>query len=454
MPKEKGGKIMEATAKQKVIELLNDNPELFSQSVAREVGISSQELQAIYQEIKGEIRPADKRTFGIPRFFQMVLETEVLPHKSRLKKFRKGEFVFPGMLELHLGKSCHCACRFCWRWSSGQWKSGDLGLYRGKKALSPLQKQDVMKLLQEFKDNGGTQLYLSGGLEFFTSDIAEDTIKSAAELGLTIRVYTNGVANCFDKEDFMDLILNKVQYIRFSLHAVKPETYAKVQMPHRNRELAKQEFLKAKGHIVKMVERRKQYKDSSQKAKIFVAFLVINDNFREVKDATDMWKEIGIDSFDIRVDMREKECWFTQKEENELERMMEEIRVQREKGIYEPMKVSGERHAARRHMKLPEKCFIPFKKPAVDPWGVVYTCCYGAHPSLQHHKYELGNLHEETLGEILKRLHHDGIIPLPHCGQCTDWELNYNRSIEKVLADWSDGFPPESLPFIGIGRTS
>lgn len=371
----------------------------------------------------------------------------MLSDRSRLEKFEKKEFVFPDMLELHLGKTCQCACRFCWRWLNGQWREGDSGLYRGKDNLLPLPKKDVIRLLHEFKENGGKQLYLSGGLEFFTSDMAEDIIKSAAELGLTIKAYTNGVSNCFDKEEFLDLILDKVEYIRFSLHAIKSDTYAKVQMPHRDREAAEEEFKKVRERITKLVKRRKQCKDLSKKAKIFIAFLVIGDNFLELKEAIDVWKEVGIDSFDIRVDMREKERWFTKKQEKDLEKIMKEIRVQREKGFYNPMKVTGERHEARHQIKLPERCFIPFKKPTVDPWGVVYACCYGAHPSLQHHKYELGNLHKETLKEMLERLHNNRIIPLPHCAQCSDWELNYNQCIEKVLADWRDGFPPESLPF-------
>lgn len=439
---------MKETIKQRVIDLLKDNPALLSKSIAHEVESPLKELKAIYKEIKGVIQPLDKRTFGISSFFQMVLETEVLPDKNRVEKFRNKEFVFPNMLELHFGTSCHCACRFCWRWENGQWKPGDKGLYIGKKGYPLLQKQNVIDILHEFKENGGTQLYLSGGLEFFTSELAEDTIKSASELGLIIRAYTNGIADCFEKEDFIDLLIDKAEYIRFSVHAVNPDTYAKVQMPHRDKVSTEKEFLKLKDHIRKMVKRRKRYENLSRKVRIFIAFLVINDNFHEIKEAIDMWKEIGVDSFDIRVDMRDKKRWFTKKQEEELNIIMDEISTKREHGAYHPMKLTGERHEARHEIKLPETCFIPFKKPAIDPWGNVYTCCYRAHPSLQHDNYKLGNIQRERLGEILKRNLKKHKIPFPHCAQCTDWELTYNRCIEKVSTDWDDGFPPESLPFI------
>jgi hypothetical protein len=40
----------------------------------------------------------------------------------------------------------------------------------------------MQDLLREFKENGGRQLYLSGGLEFFTSTFAEGAFRAAAHV--------------------------------------------------------------------------------------------------------------------------------------------------------------------------------------------------------------------------------------------------------------------------------
>ena len=440
---------MEENKIEKVIELVKKNPVLTSIGVAHESDVSVEELGEIYQQIKGQIQSEEYGTFGPSNFSLSLMEEEVLHDRERLKRFKDKEFVFPDSLELHLGPACQCACLFCWRWSGDRWEKGDLGLYSDKKDCSLLLREDIENILKEFKANGGKRLYISGGLEFFTSEIAEDVIKFAAELRLQMNVYTNGVADCFDDLDFLDLILDKVESIRFSMHAIRPETYADVVMPHRDKKTAARYFEMVRGRIKKMVDRRNRSEDMTEKAKIGISFLAINENFLELEESIDEWEKTGVDSFFIAVDMREKVNWFTTEEEKEFRRIIEKIIEKNEKGLYSPMQVGGDRHVARENLKFPENCFIPLKHPTVDPWGFVYTCCFRAHPSFQHHQFELGNLHMEKLVNILKSAHEEGDIPLPfHCGQCLDYELTFNRCVEKVLTDWRSGFPLEGLPFI------
>ena len=429
----------------RVIELVNEDAAMDSSKIAREVNVSAEELREIYQQIRGQI---GVKPFGASKFLLSVMEEDVLGDRGRLEKFKDGEFAFPDTLELHLGRDCQCSCRFCWRWLNEEWEEGDLGLYKGREGNPHLKKEDVENLLHDFRANGGKKLYLSGGLEFFISEIAEDVIKCAAKLGLQIKVYTNGVAACFDKQEFLDLILDNVESIRFSMHAIKPDTYADVVMPHSEKVVAEEYFEKVIGQIKKIVERRKQCEDPTEKAKVGISFLAIGRNFLELEEAIGEWKNAGVDSFFIAVDMKGAEEWFTKEQEKHFEKIMERIIDKSEGGSYAPMRVSGNRYVERHQIKLSEMCFIPFKHPVIDPWGHVYSCCYRAHPSLQHRKFELGKIPDEKLGEILKRSHDSNEIPLPQCAQCLDWDLMYNRCVNKILKDWGDGFPPESLPFI------
>jgi MoaA/NifB/PqqE/SkfB family radical SAM enzyme len=428
---------------ERAIKLVSQEPEISSISLAKELDVTLQTIRQIYEKIKGKLPPAIDRTFGHAEFFHKVLVTDVLSDADRLSRFKAQKMAFPDNIELHLGLSCQCACVFCWRWAMGRRQNGEEGLYKRKSGRHPLTLQQTRDLLDEFIDLGGRVAYLSGGLEFFTRNIAKDVVSHAAGRGLRLRVYSNGISPLFSDEDMTRTLLETAESIRFSLHANDPETYARVQMPHRKFGDAKNEFDKVRRNIENILKIR----TSSAQCQVYLAFLLMGEKFLEIEDALEYWKEKGLDSLDIRNDMMGEEAWFTRRQERELEEVIARIREKRNREYYSPMKVTAERQKSKKEIALPKKCYIPFKKPAVDPWGDVFACCYGAHPALQHPQYYLGTFPTESLRGILSRMHRDGIIPRPHCAQCTDWEVTYNQCVEKVLKDWRAGIEPRELPF-------
>jgi MoaA/NifB/PqqE/SkfB family radical SAM enzyme len=428
---------------ERAVRLVADEPQMSSLSLAKELDVPLERIKEIYAEIKKELPPATDRTFGNAEFFRKVLTSDVLSDGDRLNQFMAHEMAFPDNIELHLGPSCQCSCEFCWRWARGRRQDGEKGLYRGKKGRPRLTIQQTMDLINEFKDLGGSVVYLSGGLEFFTSNIAKEAILHTSGRGLRLRVYSNGISRFFSDERNVRIVLEAAESIRISLHANNADTYAKVQMPHRRVGYAREEF----DNVRRNVERILEIRAPSDRCQVCLAFLVIGENFLEVEDALEYWKEKGLDSFDIRNDMMVEGVRFTRRQERELERVMARIGKKRDQGDYSPMKVTAERQKSRKELVLPQKCYIPFKKPSVDPWGDVFACCYGAHPALQHRKYYLGRFPKEGLCDILSRMHGDASIPLPHCAQCTDWEVAYNQCVEKVLNDWRVGIEPRDLPF-------
>jgi len=102
-------------------------------------------------------------------------------------------------------------------------------------------------------------------------------------------------------------------------------------------------------------------------------------------------------------------------------------------GDFAPMTVLGDRHEPRILTRFPSSCYVPYKHPAIDPWGHVYSCCYRVNPSQQFQDFNYGKFPETGLYEILHRAHDQGRIPRPQCAQCPDWELGYNQCIEDVL---------------------
>ena len=298
---------------EQVIELVTKEPQLSSADIANELELESHELISIYEKAKNALPKVEENTFGKSNFFHKVLRLDVLTDRNRIEKLKEGSFVFPDMLELHLGMSCQCACIFCWRWIEYRRQDGEKGLYKDKKMHQPINSVNIKELLKEFKSKGGKTLLLSGGLEFFTCRFACEVIKFASDYDLNIKIYSNGVSDFFSDDKKIDLILDKAQYIRFSLHAFRSETYRKVQMPHRTITEVKSEFETVKQNIQKIVKR-----NSHNSCSIHLGFLVIGDNYLELEDSINYWKSIGVDCFDIRVDMIGKEVWFSKKAEKEL----------------------------------------------------------------------------------------------------------------------------------------
>jgi len=429
-----------------LIDFIIAHPECPSRTIIHSYPLSKYQLAEFYKIAKSSLPKIGERTLGKSQFYHKVLSKDLLAEPQKCSRLYYDKFVFPDMLELHLGQSCQCACVFCWRWNHKKRINGELGLYRNKEKYSPLNLHDIETLIAEFKNHGGKVLYLSGGLEFFTSNHAADVIRIASKNGLSIRAYTNGVSNFFQNTENQDLLLHNLEYIRFSLHASTHETYQKVLMPYRNGSGTQRVFNQVRKNIKDLISRRKNL-GLENKCEIYIAFLATGLNYFELIDSLDYWKDKGIDSFDIRTDMTGKESWFTKSQNKDFVELMDQIKEKSDNNHYEPMKITGERLSKKDETQFAQKCYIPFKKPAIDPWGFVYPCCYTAHPSIQKQNQVLGKFPENTLYDILYNSHEQQVLPLTHCDQCTDWEMTYNQCVEKMIMDWRYGFGPDKLPF-------
>jgi MoaA/NifB/PqqE/SkfB family radical SAM enzyme len=366
-------------------------------------------------------------------FLKSIMETDVIPDNDRLDAYKANRFVFPDNLELHLGPVCQCSCVFCWRWKHGAWNHEDLGLYREHPNVPLLSQDDITNLLQEFKSHGGKRLFFSGGLEFFTSPHSTHAVKICNQLGLKIRIYTNGVAECFDDRSFRKLLLESAEYIRFSVHSNTSDTYARVQMPHRNYDEVVTDFNNVRIRIAKLLEERQESCGAADLARIRISFLALGDNYSEILPAIEYFRDLGVDSFYVASDMREASDWFNASQRRSFDLVMEDIRERKQRGEIEPLLVLGDRHEPRVKVRFPAKCYVPYKHPAVDPWGHVYSCCYRVNPALQFPDYAYGKFPEMSLYDILRNAHDQHRIPRPQCAQCPDWELGYNQCIEKTL---------------------
>jgi hypothetical protein len=458
-----------------LVKALVESPEASSKELAAGLGLDLQEVVQAYRGLKGALKPLPDMPSGPADVLRKILERDVLDANARrfLDAFHRREFIFPDRLELHLGPGCQCCCRFCWRWESGAWKEGDRGLYqplkpgsssfrylleKGVRGNAGLLSPDQLKnLLAEFKQSSQVPnpiLYLSGGLEFLTSDMATLALSEARRHEMQTKVYTNGVDGSLDKDEFLELLVESADLVRFSIHANTGKTYAWLQMPHKPADFGEAEFLKVRNRVERLVERRNR--KHRGRPTIAVAYLVVGRNIDELRPAVEWMRKAGVDECDVRVNMQKGQSWFTPAEKDQLGKVVSEVRDQTEKGAYAPLKVNARvgqdsdlADKLRTTERWPSCCYIPLKKPTVDPWGYVHKCCYRAHPSLQQADSILGKYPEKSLRQILQSAFDDQYVPQrPHCPECIDWELAYNKCVERVLADWQAGIPPDELPFL------
>jgi hypothetical protein len=206
-------------------------------------------------------------------------------------------------------------------------------------------------------------------------------------------------------------------------------------MPNRSFNVASADFHNVRRRIAAFVEDRKACVNVTGRpqAAIGVSFLALGCNYGEIEEAIGFYRDLGADSFFIATDMREAADWFDECQRNNFSEKLKIIRCRNEQGDFAPMKVRGDRHEPRILTRFPSRCFVPYKHPAIDPWGNVYTCCYRVNPSQQFQDYRFGKFPEQGLLDILQKAYDQGRIPRPQCAQCPDWELGYNQCIEEIL---------------------
>lgn len=137
---------------------------------------------------------------------------KLIYHVSRVKKWLDGDLIYPLYMELSPIGACNHRCSFC---------GLDFMKYRSRKIdISILKKR-----LPELGQLGLKSIMYAGeGEPFLHKDIAEMILLSK-ENGIDVAVTSNGV---LFKKKLVQKILPFCSWIKFSINAGKPETYARI----------------------------------------------------------------------------------------------------------------------------------------------------------------------------------------------------------------------------------
>jgi radical SAM protein with 4Fe4S-binding SPASM domain len=320
-----------------------------------------------------------------------------------MKKLQKGLYPFPMIIEIQPSDVCNQKCSYCF------WKDANFSSTNRKDVMS-LEEYDV--LFKEMQNLGIQKLSISGGGEPFLDRRIPDSLKLARKYNLEIRIVTNG--SIIPNESIFELMYCKE--IRFSIDAIRPSTYSEI------RRVPQHVFVQVLENLHKLIKLKSE---RSSSLSIGVSFLLNEKNYLEIEAFCKYMLKLPIDAVIIKYDIRG------------IPNIPKEKFIEIESNL---KKINDPRLEIRERLPLNDvkgmKCFVPYFKVAVNPYGDLYSCCLGSQPG-ERNGYFLGNLRNKNLKEIwecsknlIQSLGRDGVS----CTNCNYTDYRINKIMAKLLS--------------------
>jgi len=349
------------------------------------------------------------------------------------------------MLEVHpTAGSCIYRCRMC-LWSGG----GTLTAKRIRESAKGelLSKRQWDAVLSEAKQLGVERVIISGGGEtLLDGEKFREATRTAIRLGIKTMIYTNGRLLSALSEKTVETIM-QADWLRVSLHAATPETYAQLV----NRPISRDDLEFVVKGIRRLIALKKECRSSLQ---IGIGVVIQEANYDHIPLLAKLGEELGIDFLDIRGDCIgiSNALSLTQ-----FETVLRDLRVVRDRStndalpfkltIADDLLLQADQWQGMT-LTQPQRCWIPVLRPAIDPFGTVCACDSIGEPftrSTSPDAYVFGSYYSLPLGQLLETALRK---PLGvWCNHCMPGQVALNALFEKVVADFKHGVLPSDQPF-------
>lgn len=311
------------------------------------------------------------------------------------KKLQRGLYPYPLIIEIQPSIMCNKKCDYCF-WNNTSPSSED------RKDIMSLECYET--LFREMKNLRIQKLSISGGGEPFLDSRMSDILKLARMYELEVRVVTNG--SILPVESILELMYCKE--IRFSIDAIKPSTYSEIGHVPEN------VFWQTLHNLNKLINLKIE---KSSSISIGTSFLINKKNYSEAEEFCKHMLNLNIDAIIIKYDIYGTHG-IPEEKLNEIEAKIR--------------KIDDPRIELRERISLNDvkgtKCFIPYFKVAINPYGDLYSCCLGS-STRGRNGYFLGNLHDnsfkgiwDSTKPVIRGLARNGVA----CSFCnyTDFQIN------------------------------
>jgi MoaA/NifB/PqqE/SkfB family radical SAM enzyme len=205
-------------------------------------------------------------------------------HTESIERMRKDQPVIPRQVQIILSDLCNHDCGWCAYRSSVGFSSGGFGEDTGRGfTMNPNRKiptEKAAEILMDMVSVGVPAVQFTGGGEPTVHPDHLDLFTYAQDLGLKTSMVSNGS----QLKKGWEMVLPRMEWIRISLDAGSPGTYAKVRRVNEN------QFDKTLKHIEMLAE---EIKRQETQCVLGVSYIVTNENWKELILAAMYAKEAG-----------------------------------------------------------------------------------------------------------------------------------------------------------------
>ena len=203
---------------------------------------------------------------------------KVIYNADRLVDIKTKGDTYPVHMVIGLTDYCNHKCIFC----NTEYATAD------STRIHPIKKDVLLKFLKEAKDAGLKAVTICGSGEPLIYMEIGALLYAIHDIGLDIGIFTNG--SKLTKE-IRTAILQTCTFVRCSINASNNEEHETV---HR----VKNEFERIINNVQALVNEKKE--KGADLPTIGTQFVFYDENYRSIVAATKLWKEIGVDYFEIK----------------------------------------------------------------------------------------------------------------------------------------------------------
>jgi Ser/Thr protein kinase RdoA (MazF antagonist)/MoaA/NifB/PqqE/SkfB family radical SAM enzyme/LmbE family N-acetylglucosaminyl deacetylase len=418
-------------------------PDIYADQIMEESGLSVDELRMIFLEIKQS--KLLQSVFGKhPTLLGYFLRLKkILSKQGYCEKLVKGEFVFPDAMEMHPSTYCNFKCNFCYslnNWSYQEQANGD----------KPLSVNEWMNIIEEAKDSGLEELFVSGGLEpMAPTGKTLKILRKALDVGIeTIWLFTNGTYLNESNDEMVDTLLS-IDNLAISLKGISKDTYEEVA-----------DYSDFDGIVQNIKGFVKEKEKRGAKTTILLAFFLNAETYRELPLLMDLIKENHLESVEIGLstdNISTRPDVFDEDDRRRIVEMLKDVMKSGVKYHFNPelwrllsQEEFQDSQLYKYRLQEPTTCQYWFSRPALNPYGNLHACCFvsqpGIAPKVSHAK--IGTVTEDNSIEDVLLQMEGKKLSVKDCPSCNPAEKTGLRVIEKLKHDYVVGISPEFQPYI------
>jgi radical SAM protein with 4Fe4S-binding SPASM domain len=301
--------------------------------------------------------------------------TNAIHRMSDIEKLKNGEKIYPHFVDFHTSDVCNHNCLGC--------------AYRGRHSGTMLDLKRHAQAIDILMDHGVKAFDFAGGGEATMMPYLPDLMQKIALRGGYFGLITNGSRLNMDTAD---VLLSKGTYLRVSLEASAPWTFAKYKG------MSPLNFNRIVDHLKMIVKERNERKSDLE---ISIKFSV-SKSLRGIQHYQMMFMlatSIGVDRISIKPLRHEPE------ELTEQERYAEYALFQKARPVGQSYKII-ESFLPTPEEKVPQ-CWLNPLHAVMDQNGDLYICCYYYY---RDNDFKIGNIFEQKFEDIwLSDLHRQKI---------------------------------------------